>query len=226
MVTGSAPDVNTPDTAIQQLYIMYFYENNMLPTDRIDGREFIEYIIATVETNETVAGQLPDEILSMLEDLLALDDFLDDEGEYNYLEMTDSISDFAAGIKSMDVSVSLSEAAMMGLYVKYSTANNLIETGSISATDLLAFVLDAFENNELLSSRINEEMRETIRESQENILIAEKLLIGEKHSRMLLTIDLPAESADSSKFPYPYSQHRAARSPCRCRCTLCSASHP
>ena len=200
MLTGSAPNVNTPDTAIQQLYIMYFYENKTLNTDRIGGRDFIEYIINTVETNETVAGQLPDGILSMLEDLINLDDFLDDSGEYDYREMTDTISSFAAGIKSMDVSVSLSEAAMMGLYVKYSTANDLIETGSISATDLLAFVLDASENNELLSSRIDADMRETIRESQENILIAEKLLIGDKHSRMLLTIDLPAESAESSKF--------------------------
>lgn len=200
MLTGSAPDVETPDSAIQQLYIMYFYENKTLNTGRIGGRDFIEYIIDTVETNETVAGQLPDGILSMLEDLIALDDFLNDSTKYDYREMTDTISSFASKIKSMDVSVSLSEAAMMGLYVKYSTANNLIETGSISATDLLAFVLDASENNELLSSRIDEDMRATIRESQENILIAEKLLIADKHSRMLLTIDLPAESAESSQF--------------------------
>lgn len=193
-------EIDTPDTSIQQLYIMYFYDQKLLTTGKIGGREFIEYIIETVEVNETVAGQLPDGVLPMLNDVLALDDFLDDENLYDYSGMTERITEFAESINSMEVSVSLSEAAMMGLYVKYSIANDIVEIKPISAKDLLAFVLDASETNELLSSKIDEDMRATIHESQENILIAEKLLIGSDHSRMLLTIDLPAESADSSKF--------------------------
>ena len=200
LLTGTAPDVDTPDSSVQQLYIMYFYENNMLKTGKIGGRAFIEYIIDTVEVNETVAGQLPDGILAMLTDLLKLDDFLDNEEKYSYSEMVETISTFTDGIESMDINVSISGAALMGLYVKYSIANEIIETGTLSALELLDFVLDASENNDLLKSRISEEMRATIRESQENILIAEKLLIGQNHSRMLLTIDLPVESPESSKF--------------------------
>ena len=199
-INGIEYELNTPSSAIQQLYIMYFYENNMLKTGKISAREFIEYIMDTAKTNATVASQLPDGVIPMLGDVLALDDFLDDTNNYDYPGMTARIIDFANSITSMEVSVSLSEAAMMGLYVKYATANNLVAIGKISATDLLAFVLDASENNELLSSRITEEMKETIRESQENMLIASGLLLSDNYSRILLTIDLPAESKESSAF--------------------------
>ena len=200
MITGNTPDVSVPDTAMQQLYIMYFYDSDQLIPDRIQGRKFVEFILATAETNETVKAQFPDGISEMLIDVLALDDFLDDPSFYDYKGMTERITSFASTIKSMEVSISLSDAAMMGLYVKYAVQNQLLETGTISATELLDFVLDASVNNQLLAGRIDEEMRETITESQENIISAEKLLVAKNYSRMLLTVNLPPESAESSRF--------------------------
>ena len=114
--------------------------------------------------------------------------------------MKSKISKFAESITSMDVTVSLSDGAMMGVYVKYAVHNNLIETGSISATDLLTFVLNEAQSNELLASSIDGEMQKTIRESQENMISASKLLTAENYSRMLLTVNLPAESGESSRF--------------------------
>ena len=199
-LTGSTPSVSVADTAVQQLYIMYFYEKGLIPNNTLSGREFVEYIMETAEVNETVGAQLPEGIIPMLSDVLALDSLLDEEELLDYKGMTKRITEFADSIESMEVSVSLSDGAMLGVYVKYATANSLVDTGLISATDLLAFVLDAAENNELLSGRIDEEMQKTITESQENIISAEKLLVAENYSRMLLTVNLPAESDESSRF--------------------------
>ena len=179
---------------------MYFYENGRLNTGSIDCREFIDFVMETSKTNATVASRLPDGVAGMLSDACALDDFLDSKGLYDYNGMKSHIASFVEGVNSMDVSMSLTDAAIMGLYVKYATQNQLIETGEISATNLLNFVIDASENNELLSGRINEDMRKTISESRENILSAEKMLLGPNYSRMLLTVNLPTESEESSRF--------------------------
>lgn len=200
-LTGSAPSISVEATAVQQLYIMYFYDEGIMPSSLvINGRDFIEFIIESSKSNETVSSQMPEGVLPMLTDVLSIDDFLNDDTAYDHAGMKSKISKFAESITSMDVTVSLSDGAMMGVYVKYAVQNNLIETGSISATDLLTFVLNEAQSNELLASSIDGEMQKTIRESQENMISASKLLTAENYSRMLLTVNLPAESGESSRF--------------------------
>ena len=196
--------VDNIDLLMQQLYIMYFNSNGTMPDGKVSCIDFMNYVLEIAKTNAIIAEKVPAEILPRLENLIsdadALSIFLNSTETFDYKQIKAHIESFAKSVKSMDVSISVSEDAMMGLYVKYATANSLVETGTLSATELLDFVLEAAETNELIKASIDEDMKATIRESQENMISADKLLYAKGYSRMLLTVNLPAESAESSRF--------------------------
>ena len=202
-----APDIELNDMVTElakQLYIVYFADQGMFPDERIACRDILSYALVVIEENAVVKEYLPEDIKekfkTAIQDAENLSAFLNDSKVYTYTELLTAIKEYAETVKVMEVKVNLSETALMGLYVKYSSAKGILETGEISATDLLAFVLDAVDNNPLLQGRLNGEMKEIIEESSENITGAEKLLRGEKYSRMLLTVTLPPESAESAEF--------------------------
>ena len=202
-----APDIELNDMVdelAKQLYIVYFADQGMFPDERIACRDILNYALVVIEENAVVKDLLPEDIkekfktaISDAENLFA---FLNDSNVYTYTELLSAIKEYVKTVKVMEVEVNLSETALMGLYVKYASAKGILETGEISATDLLAFVLDAADNNPLLQGRLDSEMKEIIGESSENIAGAEKLLRAEKYSRILLTVTLPPEGAESAEF--------------------------
>lgn len=205
--TGNRPDLGDETKLtqqMQQLYIMYFMENDMIPDEKMGCIEFLEYVLELAETNLVIAERLPEGACERLEKLIRdadrLSAFLGNDSDFEYLQMKEHIVSFADSLESLEITVNLSDAAMMGLYVKYSVANDVLKTGEISATDLLEFILDAADTNELLKDRINDNMRDTITESKENMASAESLLRAEHYSRILLTVTLPPESEESARF--------------------------
>ena len=206
-VTGESaplPSGTEADDMMKQLYIMYYIDDGRMPDGEMGLFELINYVIELAGSSKMISDRLPDGMVDMLStleaDVLKLEALLNDTKEYDYLELTSLLDVFITNIQSIEVDFTLPESVMMGVYVKYAAANDLVKTGNISATDLLAFVLEAGETNELLASSIDAEMQETIRESQENMISAERLLSAENYSRMLLTVNLPAESEESSRF--------------------------
>ena len=202
-----APDIELNDMVSElakQLYIVYFADQGMFPDERIACRDILNYALAVIEENAVVKELLPEDIKEMFKTAISdaenLSAFLNDSNVYTYTELLSAIKEYVETVKVMEVEVNLSETALMGLYVKYASAKGILETGEISATDLLAFVLDAADNNPLLQGRLDSEMKEIIGESSENIAGAEKLLRAEKYSRILLTVTLPPEGAESAEF--------------------------
>ena len=202
-----APDIELNDMVdelAKQLYIVYFADQGMFPDERIACRDILNYALAVIEENAVVKELLPEDIKekfkTAISDAENLSAFLNDSNVYTYTELLSAIKEYVKTVKVMEVEVNLSETALMGLYVKYASAKGILETGEISATDLLAFVLDAADNNPLLQGRLDSEMKEIIGESSENIAGAEKLLRAEKYSRILLTVTLPPEGAESAEF--------------------------
>ena len=190
--------------AAKQLYIFYFDDQGLIPDEKIACRDILQFALTVIEENEVVKDLLPedtkDKIKAAISDADRLSTFLADKDQLDYRQMFSKIKAFAGELESLDVEISLTDTALMGLYVKYAAKENVLETGEISATNLLAFVLDAAENNELLKDRINGDMRDTITESAENMASAEKLLKSENYSRILLTVTLPPESDESRAF--------------------------
>ncbi len=203
-ISGVEFDIDAEDPAIQQLiqqvYIMYFNENGMVPETRILGREFVEFIKSTAETNVVVGSQVSEDVKVKLEDMCVVDEFLSDTNLYDFKEMTAKIAQLQNNIQSVSISGSIAEDKVSGVYIKHAVGNGNAFTEAIEAKDILNFVLQNVDSNEFLSAKMSEDKRAKLLEAQASISSATDLFISENYSRMILSINLESESAESSAF--------------------------
>jgi len=222
---GQPTEIPIDNELVKQLYLMHFAgQSEIVPEGEMSGIQLLEFLSKTASellNNDAIYNLVADkidenkrkEIIQMLDNLVGdaekLTAFLDSDSvdDYSYEEMPSQIVEFIETIESISLdNVNLSDTAIMGVYVKYAAQENVYELAPLSATTLLDFVLDAKDNNPLLAGKIDEKMAKTIEESKENMASAEKLLISDNYQRMLLTVNLPPESAESSRFVEALSQ--------------------
>ena len=199
-LTGEPVTLDVDERVIQQLYIMYFYDNGTMPSGAIAGRDFVDFVIETAKENPIVSSQLSADTNAQLSDICIVDEFLGDQSKYDFKEMTARVEELKNEIKSISASDELDESAISGVYIKYAIGEKLGLDAPIMACDLLDFVVEMADSNKILGAKMTEDAREKLGAAQEAMKGAEGLLIGENYTRMLLSIDLPAESAESSAF--------------------------
>ena len=87
-----------------------------------------------------------------------------------------------------------------GVYIKYAIEKGNALTDPIMACDLLDFVSGHMDTNTLLMQKMSAENRKKVADAQVDIAKAEDLFLGEQYARMLLSVNLPNESADTTEF--------------------------
>jgi len=199
-LSGEAPTIATSSEAVQQIYIMYFYEQNAFANAELDGRSFVEFVNEAYKTNSIVAVQFADDGKDRLDDMLLADEFLSDTTAYDYEEITEKICALQNGIKSLSTNATVSSDKVSGVYIKYANANDMSLNTPIMACDLLDFVSGNMNENELLVKKMTEDKREKVDSAKADMADAEDLFLGSTYSRMLLSIDLPSESEESTRF--------------------------
>ena len=107
-LSGEAPTIATSSEAVQQIYIMYFYEQNAFANAELDGRSFVEFVNEAYKTNSIVASQLEGDGKDLLDDMLLADEFLSDTAAYDYKEITEKISALQKEIKSLSTNATIS----------------------------------------------------------------------------------------------------------------------
>lgn len=199
-LSGEAPTIATSSEAVQQIYIIYFYEQNAFANAELDGRSFVEFVNEAYKTNSIVASQLEGDGKDLLDDMLLADEFLSDTAAYDYKEITEKISALQKEIKSLSTNATISSDKISGVYIKYATANDIIPYTPIMACDLLDFVSEHMNENELLVKKMTEDKREKVDSAKADMADAEELFLGNTYSRMILSVDLPSESEESTRF--------------------------
>ena len=198
-LSGTAPTITTTDLAVQQIYIMYFYEQNAIPTTVLSGRTFVDFVNQTLATNAVVNVQLSADGKAKLSDICVADEFLSDTVAYDFKEMAEKLTDLSKDIQSMTTATALGSDKVSGIYVKYSIAKELNLAKAVEAKDLLDFVTANMDTHELMK-KMTDDHRTKVADAQNDIANATDLFLGENYSRMLLSIDLPSESEESAKF--------------------------
>lgn len=199
-LSGMDPDISTTDLAVQQAYIMYFYEQNQIPITAISGRAFVEFVNQTISANPVVNAQLSNDGKAKLSDICLVDAFLTDNTAYNFREMAANLTELQDDIGSITSDTALGSDKVSGIYIKFAVGNHLNLAGAVEAKDLLDFVTANMDTNELLKVKMSDDNRAKVADAQEDIASATELFVGENYSRMLLSIDLMSESEESTKF--------------------------
>ena len=199
-LSGTAPMVATTDLAVQQIYIMYFYEQNAIPNTAVLGRTFVDFVKSSMVSNPIVNAQISDDGRAKLSDMCVADAFLGDTTAYDFKEMTTKMNEMQNNIQSISNKGELGSDKVSGVYIKYAVANGNALTEATEAKDLLDFVTANMDTHELLKVKISDDNRSKVADAQDDMDRATDLFVGENYSRMLLSIDLVSESEESSAF--------------------------
>jgi predicted RND superfamily exporter protein len=199
-LTGETREINATTEAVQQGYIMYFEKQGVIPNKKANGRDFITFVNATIATNDVVKGRISAESVEKLSDLGVVDAYLTSDERFLADEMSENIAKLQSEIKSLDATNSISGSEVLNIYTKYAISDGTVSTAPVISGDLLDFVVSQMDTNEQLKSRMTEEHRAKVIERQAAVKSAEKLFLGKQYGRMILSIDLPSESKESTEF--------------------------
>lgn len=183
---------NISKEAIQQLYIIYFDTNGKIPNKKILKNDFVDFVIDTAKNNTVINSFATDETLAMVS-------LLSDAEKLSYSEMAETLNAIVSATPSLGENGGLgkvSEELLLGTYLKYAAKNDIFMDEKICAEDLVNFLAEG----ELPLIELSEEQKSMLTEAKITLENGKGLLVGENYSRILLTVDLPAEGADSSKF--------------------------
>ena len=199
-LTGEPREIDTTVEAVQQAYIMYFDGKGAIPNKKLNGREFITFVNDQIVNNHVVKGRIAEDSKNKLLDLATVDAFLCDEERYLYNEMSQKIDKLQSDIKSLDATGTITPSMILNIYARYTIIDGSNNLNDVIAVDLLNFVVSQMDTNEALKDKMTPEHREKISERLEAVKSAEALFISENYGRMLLSIDLPSDSEESTAF--------------------------
>ena len=199
-LTGTAPEIDVETEAVRQLYILYFYDAGRMPALSLRGIDLVETVLSELEKSEFLAENVSSSIAASLKDAQLVWNFLDDKTACSYPLMAERIQSLQREITSQSFSEEISEDLVSGVYLKRQILAGTYDKTPIAAKDLLRFIQDNRETNELLSDRITEEMAQKIDDAEAQIEDAEELFLGEHYTRVIFNVDLPTESEHSYAF--------------------------
>ncbi len=199
-LTGQPAVFTVTPEAIQQMYILCFRQSGLLPMAAIPGAEFVDFIRTTASVNPLVASQLPEDLMLKLSDMERVNAMLSDTEKRGYPEMTARFETLRGEMQSMTADGTLDRDKLSGVYIKYAIENGQLPVQTIAASDLLDFVTEHMDTNVLLKTRMSDEKREKVADAREMIDRANDLFLGDTYARMLLSVNLPNESEQTSAF--------------------------
>ena len=198
-LTGEAPQLSVTEEAAQQLYILYFRQAGTMPDGKLTGKTFAQYALEMDAANDLVHSQLSDDNRAKLSDMLTIEAYVSDAVPMTYSAAYDTLAELQGKITSSLSATLPDEDKISGVYIKYAQQQGILAE-PILACDLLDFVSGNMDTNSLLRQRITQENRDKVDQAQADITKANDLFLGEHYSRMLLSVDLPNESEETSKF--------------------------
>ncbi|MGN0819176.1 MAG: MMPL family transporter, partial [Christensenellaceae bacterium] len=199
-LTGAEPQITVTDDAVQQMYIMYFYLNGTMPNGAINGKDFTTFVDEAYKANTVVAAKISIEDKQRLDDMLTIDGYLSDTEEYKFADLHARLTALQYAVQSGISASAPEEDKIAGVYIKYSVTHENKLAIPVMAFELLDFVSGNMQTNSLLKHKMTADMRAKVDEAQEDLQRAEELFIGKEYSRLLLSVNLPNESDDTTKF--------------------------
>ncbi|MBR6744650.1 MAG: MMPL family transporter [Clostridia bacterium] len=194
------PSLDGYDLVVQQAYILYFREQGMLPMGKIQGRTLLDFLTETADTNKLIGIFMTSNIRTAINDLYTVDEFLRDAVKYDFEEMAAKIDELKNTIGSISIDANIGTDLLSGIYIKYAIAGEMALAKAVEAIDLLTFVTSHMNTHELLKQKMSDENRAKVLAAQEAVASGTDLLMSKNYARMLLSVDLPAESEESTAF--------------------------
>ncbi len=194
ILTGKKPQGISDDTA-RQLYISYLGKNGRIPDISVRGTKMTSFMLS----DNTVSSELSSQNKAQLEDMQTVYDTFSAKGSYTYSQVYSRVSRLQKNIKT-DSTADISKDKVSGIFIKYAVSGRLYSSEPVTAENMVNFLYDNMDTNELLKDRIDKQKKSDIKDAKEDINRAEELFRGNSYSRYLVSVNLPVESQESFEF--------------------------
>lgn len=194
ILTGKRPAGISDDKA-KQLYIRYLGEKGRIPDISVRGTVITDFMT----TNSMVSSMLSSRNKDRLDDMKAVYDTFSKTGNYTYKQVYSKVSRLQKNIKT-DSAADISSDKISGVFIKHAVAGKLYSGKPVTAENMVNFLYDNMDTNELLRDRIDEQKRTDIENAREDISRAKELFRGDNYSRYLINVNIPVESQKSFEF--------------------------
>lgn len=166
----------------------------------VSTADFILYANELIKGDERISAMIGEDTrqgVELLAELVEGDELLYNRlsAPLDYEAQTLSLGRLSQGL----LDVGPTEELVAGVYAMYMAQNSPEKLPTASAKELLAFVAEQTEGG-LISDFIDEKKTEQLAKAKDYLATAEGMFLGENHSMLLLSLDLPAESDDTTAF--------------------------
>lgn len=191
----------------EQFYIMYLVDKDAKVGDKklseckINGREFIDYVLKIKDKNDTVNSQLTTDVIAQLNDLVTTLNCLRETKALSFTDMTARMNKLKEDVQSMSTTTKLHKNKISGVYIKYGAEFETEATMKpMQAVDLVSFIKINMYSNPLLEGKMNEVHFEKIVDAENMMTSARELFISDTYSRILISAKIPAEGPEMVAF--------------------------
>lgn len=183
------------DDKAKQLYIKYLGEKGRIPDISVRGTVITDFMT----TNSMVSSMLSSKNKDQLDDMKTVYDTFSKKGNYTYEQVYSKVSRLQKNIKT-DSTAQISQDKVSGIFIKYAVAGKLYSKNPVTAENMVNFLYDNMDTNELLRDRIDDQKRTDIENASDDISRAKNLFKGDNYSRYLINVSIPVESQESFEF--------------------------
>ena len=194
MLTGRKPAGISDDKA-KQLYISYLGDNGRIPDISVNGKT----ITGFMTSNSMVASMLSSKNKQQLEDMNTVYDTFSKTGKYTYMQVYSTLNKLQHNIRT-EATADISSDKVSGIFIKYAVAERLYSDKPVTAENMVNFLYDNMNTNELLRDRVDTNKKTDIENAREDINRARELFVGDSYSRYLINVNIPVESEKSFEF--------------------------
>ncbi len=111
--------------------------------------------------------------------------------KYDYNELYHALQPLSNGIDKNQLAL---------LYLYHGSLYDYNESWTLTIEEFVRFLNDSIVNNEMFASRISDERRDSIMSAKDTVKEAKALLVGPKHSRILIETEMAAEGDETFGF--------------------------
>lgn len=199
-LTGEAPQMSIDAASVKKVYTLYAVDHGAVKRTKVRTSKLVNYIIKESKNNSSIKSAISGKQIKKLKDLRDVYKFMSEGRSYNYIKMVDRMERFKKSLRTVDVSTDLNKDRVLGVYCKYSINNNGGLTEPEEARTLIDYVASRMDTNTVLKDRLSDRDRQKVRDAQEDLQRANELFCGKNYSRMLMTVDLPNDSAETHEY--------------------------
>ncbi|MDD4066010.1 MAG: MMPL family transporter [Bacilli bacterium] len=185
---------------MQQIYILYYNDKGVFDDYKLTGSKLAAFILDEVKNDTFLASLMSQDNINNVEDLDQVIYFFANYNSMNYVDMANTIATLQAKLHDEVISVTIDEYKVSGVYLKTALNNYAAYPDSVECSDLLYFLDENKTKNTLLKEKLTSSELEQITDGISDLDTANDLLVGEDYSRMILSVDLPNESTESTDY--------------------------